>query len=243
VTDSIGASAQSIQRAEVMSALRGASAATGVGFDYLVKTAQRESNFDPSAKARTSSATGLFQFTEATWLSMLERYGGKHGVSTEGQTRTELLGLRKDAKLSSLMAGELAGENAKILQKKLGRPATSAELYTAHFMGPSDAARLVTAARGNREGAAAELFPSAALANQNVFRGKDGANLTSAQLYAKLTGVSIGDADSGKVGPAQFGLPAPPPQPSDLLMHAQLGMVSMTSGLMNALFGLQEDKR
>ncbi len=210
MTDSIGASPQAVQRAEVMAALKTAARSTGVGFDYLVKTAQRESNFDPNAKAGTSSATGLFQFTDATWMSMLERYGARHGVGVEGQSRAELLALRKDAKLSSLMAGELAGENARILEKKLGRPATSAELYTAHFMGPSDAGRLVQAARANKAGDAADMFPSAALANRNVFRGKDGGDLTVAQLYVRLTGVAVADADSGKVVPAAFGqAPAP----------------------------------
>ena len=147
----------------------------------------------------------------------------------------------KDAKLSSVMAGELAGENAKILQKKLGRPATSAELYTAHFMGPSDAARMIEAARNNRPGPAAELFPSAALANHNVFHGKDGASLTSAQLYAKLTGSVVGDADSGKVPGAQLDA-QPQPPPTEVLLQAKLGAVAMTSSLMSALFGLQEDR-
>ncbi len=242
MTDSIGASPQAIQRAEVMAALKTAARSTGAGFDYLVKTAQRESNFDPNAKAGTSSATGLFQFTDATWMSMLERYGAKHGVGVEGQSRSELLALRKDAKLSSVMAGELAGENARILEKKLGRPATSAELYTAHFMGPSDAGRLVQAARANKAGDAADMFPSASLANRNVFRGKDGENLTVAQLYLKLTGATIADADAGKVAPAAFGAEPPPVTNADVLMQAQMGMVAMTSSLMTALFGLQEDK-
>ena len=244
MTDAIGATAASAKRADIMSALRTASASTGVSFDFLVKTAKRESNFDPNAKAGTSTATGLFQFTEATWLNMLERYGARYGVQTGNLTRQQVLDLRKDAKLSALMAGELASENARILQKKLGRPATSAELYTAHFMGPSDAARLVEAARSNRSGAAADLFPSAALANENIFRGKDGAKLTPAQLYARLTGAAIGDADSGKVPAAQFG--APPPsmlsQP-EAILQAHIGAVSMTSSLMTALFGLQETKR
>lgn len=241
MTDSIGANANSAQRAEVFAALRNASAKTGVGFDYLVKTAQRESNFDPNAKAGSSSATGLFQFTSNTWMSMLERYGAEHGVSTEGKTRSELLELRNDARLSSVMAGELAGENAKILEKKLGRPATSAELYAAHFMGPSDAARLVDAARKNRPGAAAELFPSAALANHNVFHGKDGASLTSAQLYAKLTGAVVGDADGGRIPAAQLDA-QPQTTPMEALLQAKLGAVTMTSSLMSALFGLQEDR-
>ena len=71
MTDSIGASPQAVQRAEVMAALKMAARSTGVGFDYLVKTAQRESNFDPNAKAGTSSATGLFQFTDGA----LEDFG------------------------------------------------------------------------------------------------------------------------------------------------------------------------
>lgn len=242
MTDSIGASPQAVQRAEVMAALKAAARSTGVGFDYLVKTAQRESNFDPNAKAGTSSATGLFQFTDATWMSMLERYGAKHGVAVDGRSRAELLALRKDAKLSSVMAGELAGENAKILQKKLGREATSAELYAAHFMGPSDAARLVQAARANTAGDAADMFPSAAKANANVFRGKDGKDLTAAQLYVRLTGVAIGDADAGKVAPASFGDAPAPATSADILLQAKMGAVAMTSSLMTALFGLQEDR-
>ncbi len=239
MTDSIGASPKALQRANVMAALKTASHATGVNFDYLVKTAQRESNFDPAAKASTSSATGLFQFTSETWLNVLERYGAKHGVKTDGLTREQMLDLRKDAGLSATMAGELAGENGKILSKKLGREPTSAELYTAHFMGPSDAARLIEAARVNRPGLAADMFPRAALANANVFRDKDGAKLTSAELYTKLTGVDVKMADAGLtstvVTPAgEFTQAA--------LLQAKLGTALLNTSLMTALFGLQENK-
>ena len=108
MTDSVGASPNALQRAQVMTALRTASTKTGADFGYLVKTAQRESNFDPGAKASTSSATGLFQFTNETWLNVLDRYGAKHGVKTDGLSREQLLDLRKDASLSATMAGELA---------------------------------------------------------------------------------------------------------------------------------------
>ncbi len=241
MTDSVGGSSRALQQAQVMTALRSASSATGVDFSYLVKTAQRESNFDPSAKASTSSATGLFQFTNETWLNVLERYGAKHGVKTEGLSRSDLLELREDAGLSARMAGELAGENAKILARKLGRPATSAELYAAHFMGPTDAARLIDAARANKAGPAASVFPRAALANANVFHGKDGESLTSAQLYAKLTGVDVAMADTGKVPGSR--LDGAADRDPSIIMQAQLGITQMTSSLMTALFGLQEDKR
>ncbi len=239
MTDSIGASPKALQRAHVMAALKTASSATGANFDYLVKTAQRESNFDPSAKASTSSATGLFQFTSETWLNVLERYGANHGVKTDGLTREQLLDLRKDAGLSATMAGELAGENGKILAKKLGREPTSAELYTAHFMGPSDAARLIEAARANKPGVAADMFPRAALANANVFRDKEGAKLTTAELYTKLTGVDVKVADAG--------LASAVAQPANqftqaALLQARLGTAMLNTSLMTALFGLQENK-
>lgn len=227
-----------------MAALRTASAATGADFGYLVKTAQRESNFDPAAKAPTSSATGLFQFTSETWLNVLERYGAQHNVKSEGLTRDQLLAMRTDADLSARMAGELAKENSKILAKKLGRPATSAELYTAHFMGPQDAARLIKAARHNEEGSAAAMFPRAALANSSVFRGKDGDKLTPAELYAKLTGVDVASADSGKV-PAGTFAPVTTSKEADpsIVLQARLGAAQLTSSLMTALFDLQSDSK
>jgi len=226
-----------------MAALRTASATTGADFGYLVKTAQRESNFDPSAKASTSSATGLFQFTSETWLNMLERYGAQHNVRTEGMSREQLLALRTDADLSARMAGELARENAKILGKKLGRQPTSAELYTAHFMGPQDAARLIKAARRNEAGLAAEMFPRAALANASVFRGKEGAALTAPQLYEKLTGDSITLADSGKAPAGAFTAPVKETSDPNILLQARLGAAQLTSGLMAALFELQSDTK
>ena len=64
----------------VEGALRNASQATGVDFDFLVRTARRESSFNPSAKAPTSSAAGLFQFVEQTWLATVKQHGAKHGL-------------------------------------------------------------------------------------------------------------------------------------------------------------------
>ena len=231
------------QRAQVFSALRSAAAATGADFDYLVKTAQRESNFDPGAKAHTSSATGLFQFTSETWLQVLERYGAQHGAKTDGLDRKGLLALRTDPDLSARMAGELARENAKILAKKMGRPATAAELYAAHFMGPQDASRLIHAARRNDEGSAAAMFPRAALANSSVFRGKDGASLTAAQLYAKLTGADIATADAGKVPAGVFADPMTEAADPSIILQARLGIAQMTSSLMSALFDIQGEEK
>src|SRR3546814_7949768 len=52
-----------------LAAVQAASARTGIDFDYLVDVARVESRFDPTAKAPTSSARGLYQFTTQTWLA------------------------------------------------------------------------------------------------------------------------------------------------------------------------------
>ena len=51
----------------VYDAIKNAAAKTGVNFTYLMEKAAVESSFNPDAKAKTSSATGLFQFIEQTW--------------------------------------------------------------------------------------------------------------------------------------------------------------------------------
>ena len=61
--------------APVMDAMQNASVRTGVDFDYLVDVARVESGYNPTAKASTSSARGLYQFTKQTWLATLERHG------------------------------------------------------------------------------------------------------------------------------------------------------------------------
>ncbi len=237
MTDSIGAPSSPGTRPDVMAALRSASSATGVDFNYLVRTAQRESNFDPAAKASTSSAAGLFQFTNSTWLDTVDRYGARHGVNVQGMSDTQVLALRDNPEISARMGAELTAENARILEAKIGRAPTPGELYAAHFLGPSDAAKLIEAARANGGASATDLFPRAAAANANVFTDRNGAALSASGLYQKLTGCDIGSADSGKAG--AFITEAN----TNALLHARLGTAALTSSLMAALFGLQEDGR
>lgn len=166
----------------VTGAVKRASASTGTGFDFLMKMAARESGFDPSARAKTSSAAGLFQFIEQTWFATVKKYGGAHGLGaaadaisqkangrydvSDPAVREKVLNLRFNAEAASAMAGELANENRMMLESRLGRAATSADLYTAHFLGPSGAVKLLSAASSVK---AADLLPQAATANKNVF--------------------------------------------------------------------------
>lgn len=185
------------------SVIQDAAVETGADFEFLLRTAARESNFDPDAQARTSSAAGMFQFIEQTWLGMLHRHGEKHGFSehaaavtrdasgrfsiADADQREAALALRFDPRAASIMAGELAAENAGILRAATGREPTSGELYAAHFLGPRGASELILKA-GSEPGARADqLFPAAAAANRSIFYER-GAPVTTAKLLAKLTG-------------------------------------------------------
>ena len=205
----------------VQSAIKNASEKTGVGFDFLVKMARRESALDPSAKAATSSAAGLFQFIEQTWLGAVKAYGARHGLSAaashidrtadgrftveNAERRTEILNLRFDAKKASALAAELTRENKTALEDRLGRPVGGADLYAAHFLGVAGASKLLSAPASAK---AADLLPAAATANQPVFFEKNGAKKTVAaviQSFEKTFGVmtqSLKSAVSQSTGPS-----------------------------------------
>lgn len=168
----------------VHTAIRSAAQATDTDFDYLLAQARIESSLDPSARARTSSAAGLFQFTQSTWLETLKEHGAEHGfgwaadaISTEGgrarvadpAMRQAIMNLRFDPSAASLMAGEFAGDNADYLAGSIGRAPDHTDLYLAHFLGAEGARRFITAHDADPSQSAAALFPDAAGANRGVF--------------------------------------------------------------------------
>jgi Transglycosylase SLT domain len=184
--------------------LRQASKATGVSFDYLAKTAERESRFNPNAKATTSSATGMFQFLEQTWLGMVKQEGAKVGLTSESaaiandggrfsvsdpSARQRILALREDPGVSAMMAGAFAAKNGQQLQESLGRKPSEGELYIAHFMGASGARDLITLAKNNPDAPAASSFRDAASSNRSVFFDKNGRARSAGEVYGNLTGV------------------------------------------------------
>ena len=177
--------------AAITDALTSAAHETGVDFRYLLSTAQRESSLNPLAKSKTSSASGLFQFIDQTWLSTVKAHGPKHGLEgaaaaieegAGGQLRVAdparkqaILALREDPRISALMAGELAKDSRTELQQSLGRQVNSGELYLAHFLGPREAGRFLNSASADPSAPAATQFPEAAAANHSVFYGSGGA--------------------------------------------------------------------
>ena len=186
----------------VLTALRGAADQTGADFDYLLNTAMRESSLNPDAKASTSSATGLFQFVEQTWLGTLQRHGADHGLGdyasaiTVGKDghytvadkglRQEILALRKDPKVASLMAGELTNDMRGDMESSLGRGVTPGELYVAHFLGPQAAVKMIRTAETSPATTAASLFADAAQSNTSIFYARNGQARSVASVLESL---------------------------------------------------------
>ena len=173
---------------EIRDAIQGAAKRTGISFDFLVRQAEIESGLDPRAKASTSSATGLYQFIESTWLRMIRQHGAKYGHAEAAQAisptgaprvgdpamRARILELRKDPALSAAMAAEYTRSNQDQLRLALRREPTANELYMAHFLGPQSASRFLQAWASDRTAVAADVVPDAAGPNRRVFFAPDG---------------------------------------------------------------------
>src|SRR4051812_24472606 len=81
LTDTLPAGQAGVPRWLAETVIRAAEV-TGADPAYMLALADKESTFDHQAKAKTSSAVGLFQFLEGTWLRALNAYGAKHGFGT-----------------------------------------------------------------------------------------------------------------------------------------------------------------
>jgi hypothetical protein len=186
----------------VSSAIQLAAARTGVEFSYLFNQARIESGLNPNARARTSSATGLFQFIDQTWLGTVKQHGSSHGLGwaadairrgpngrfyvADPATRRAILDLRRQPEAASAMAAEFASDNQQYLEGRLGRSVESVDLYLAHFLGPAGAARFLRAHDANPNASAASILPSAARANRGVFYNRNGAPRSFAQIRERF---------------------------------------------------------
>lgn len=226
----------------VQNAIASASASTGVSFHYLYHQAGIESGFNPSAKASTSSASGLYQFTDQTWLSVIKNHGAEHGLQwaanaiTRGSnghyyvaddtTRQEVLALRQSPETSAAMAGEYASDNKAYLEGKLGHEANSTDLYMAHFLGPAGASRFLKAKDTNPDASAAAIMPAAARANRWVFYDKSGNARSLSDVYQRFA------SRFDKATPASSTDTATTPSPTDSaadIARMQLAALNGTS--------------
>lgn len=199
----------------VVSAIRQASARTGVDFAYLMEKAAAESSFNPAAKSKTSSATGLFQFIESTWMKMVKAHGAKYGLGgladaidekgrvSDPETKQEILALRNDPEKAAALAAEYALENKHYLERAVdGGQVGPTELYLAHFLGAGGAAGFLNAMKENPLAPAADLMPKAARANRGVFYDKaTGQPRTLAAVYDLFARKFQGSAATSAVAP------------------------------------------
>src|SRR5882757_10857019 len=118
----------------VTGAIRKASQSTGASFEYLLATAKVESDLNPNLTMRSSSATGLFQFIDQTWLGVMktagrafgfERYADAITQTSSGKyvvddpaLRDEMMKLRKDPAVNAAMGGVFTQQNAAQVKKR-----------------------------------------------------------------------------------------------------------------------------
>ncbi|WP_315705118.1 MULTISPECIES: transglycosylase SLT domain-containing protein [unclassified Bradyrhizobium] len=199
-------------RARVAGAIKQAADTVGTSFEYLLSTAKMESDFNPTAGASTSSAHGLYQFIDQTWLGTVKEAGGQlgYGDYADAITKTSsgdytvndpamrqaIMKLRDDPQAASAMAAALTQSNSSQLTGLIGRRPSDAELYMAHFMGVGGAAKLITSAQDSPQASAARLFPNAAAANRPIFYDRDGRARSVSEVYSVLTSRYSGAANS-----------------------------------------------
>jgi hypothetical protein len=186
---------------QVIAAVRNASALTGTRFDTLVASAALESGLNPTAKASSSTASGLFQFTEQTWFAAIRQYGAAHGLPSEAAavipqdgrltvddaaTRQRILNLRLDPNISATMAGDHLQSLASSLTTSIGHAPDATETYLAHFLGSAGAAQMLKVAQSNPARQAADVLPEAARANPAAFIMANGSPRSAAQFVERV---------------------------------------------------------
>lgn len=206
------------QRSSVRDAIAQAASSTGVDFGYLMAQAKSESGLDPTAQASGSSAAGLFQFLDQSWLGVLKKHGGDYGMGwaadrisfqhgrwrvTDPSMKQAIFALRKDPNASALMAGAFASDNASGLSQALGRQPSATDLYFAHFLGLKSATRFLQAADASPQASAAALFPREASANTHIFYTHGGAPRSLSEVYALMSRKLDGAGDTMPVAPVQ----------------------------------------
>ncbi|MBB3018675.1 hypothetical protein FHR70_001729 [Microvirga lupini] len=177
--------------------------ATGADPVYMMTLADVESSLSPEAKARTSSAQGLFQFIDSTWIETVYQHAADYGfkaaadairyvngeLAVEAKDRDWIMSLRTDPYFSALMAGELIKDVERALQAQGERELAEAELYLAHFLGASSAVRFLEVLDQDPNMKASALFPKAARANAGLFmegKGRKRRAVSVAELYNKI---------------------------------------------------------
>lgn len=174
---------------EIHNFINSAAQRMGVNSEYLTNLAYAESSFDPNARASSSSAGGLFQFIDSTWIATVRKHGEIAGIDASSMTRNQLLSLKFDPRINSLMGAALAADNQRELEGFLDRDIRPADLYAMHFLGRTGGKNFIANYEAEPNAIAANVMNSGVVnANENIFyRGGDRSKpRTMAQVYSLL---------------------------------------------------------
>jgi len=140
---------------------------------FLRKVAQVESGGNPAAKNPTSSATGLYQFTDSTWKGVVNQLGLKYNLED-----------RKDPKKADLVMREFTRLNESYIKPVVGRELNDADRHLGHFLGAGGARTFFKGYNAEPNAPVSSvLSPGAIKANKSVVYNKDGSLKTIGQLY------------------------------------------------------------
>lgn len=146
----------------------------GVDPHLMASMAAIESGFNPTIKAGSSSATGLFQFISDTWRTMLRKWGPKFGIPMNTPPT--------DARANALLGAAYIRENMQAI-KGVKPEVSDTDVYMAHFLGAGGAKTFFKANPGD---IAAQVLPGAARANTSIFYNRDSSPRTVAEVYAEM---------------------------------------------------------
>ena len=145
---------------------------------YLKKIALVESGGQKDAKAKGSSASGLFQFTEGTWKETTKQMGKNYSLED-----------RFDPKKSAEVAAYFTQQQRKQLEKGTGKTASDADMYMAHFLGAGGATKFLNAlSRTPDAPASTGASPDQINANPTIFKDKTGRERTLQEVYNLMGG-------------------------------------------------------
>ena len=191
---------------EVLAAIRLSALRTGVNFSFLMQLAEIESTFNTRSQSTSSSAAGLYQFKDDTWLEIVKRHGKKYGLGeyasqvdffidgsgnrrpmiSDPLTFNHAMNLRHNPRISALMAAEYIKGNIKQLSQSTEHNIGSTEMYLTHFLGLSGAITFLDFLTNNPDKVAEDIFPGPASRNHNIFRYKSRKQRTIAEVYDLL---------------------------------------------------------
>jgi hypothetical protein len=148
-----------------------------------------ESGGDPNAENDKSSASGLGQFIDSTWVATMQ---SARPDLTAGKSPAEIIAMKSDPDLQRQMVDAYANQNAALLDKA-GVPVTDGTKYLAHFAGPQGAIKILQA----DPTATAESVLGSAAVKANPFLAKMSAGDVAAWAAKKMGAQSPVTAAAG----------------------------------------------